>query len=257
MARYLDSRFGKIKPYRNNPRTISDAAFTKLCASIERDPEFMAVRPIVIDENNAILGGNQRQYALLSLGYERVPDEWIRQVTGWTEERKQRFVLVDNSPEGMAGSFDYDIMSENFSPSVMADAGIDFANIDSSVTEESFKTSEEKAEEAPGYGEKDKALQDFKQHREMAREAMEDMTDASYYLGVVFQSESQKREFLEKSGLASDGMFASGLALAESMGIDLQKIEFKFPEARLDRTLVEMAMENDQEPRKGASAEGN
>ena len=140
---------------------------------------------------------------------------------------------------------------------IRADAGIDFANIDSSVTEESFKTSEEKAEEAPGYGEKDKALQDFKQHREMAREALEEMTDASYYLGVVFQSESQKREFLEKSGLASDGMFASGLALAESMGIDLERIEFRFPEARLDRTLVEMAMENDQEPRKGASAVGN
>ena len=255
MARYLDSRFGKIKPYRNNPRTISDAAFTKLCASIERDPEFMVLRPIVIDEDNAILGGNQRQYALLSLGYERVPDEWIRQVSGWTEDRKKRFVLVDNSPEGMAGSFDYDVMLENFSPAVMADAGIDFANLDSGVTEESFKTSEERAEEASGYGEKDKALQDFKKHREEARAALEDMTDASYYLGVVFQSESQKCEFLEKSGLASDGMFISGLALAGLMGIGLEKVEFKFPEARLDRTLAAMAMENGQEPRKGASVE--
>ena len=156
MARYLDSKYGKIKPYKGNPRKISDGSFTKLCASIDRDPEFMQARPIIIDENNAILGGNQRQFAILSLleggwslegeemirlyGWEcvfdgKLPDDWVRRLLkpkgmsaeDW-EVKKQRFVLIDNSPEGMAGEFDYEIMGENFSPDVMADAGIDFAN---------------------------------------------------------------------------------------------------------------------------------
>ena len=255
MGRYLDSRYGKIKPYKNNPRSISDAAFTKLCASIERDPEFMKARPIIIDEENSILGGNQRQFALLSLGYEKVPDEWIRQVTGWSEEKKQRFVLIDNSPEGMAGEFDYDVMGESFSPEVMAAAGIDFSNLDFSVTEETFKTSEEKAEEASGLGEKDPALETFKQHREEAREALEDMTDASYYLCVVFQSREQKEEFLSKVKLPCEGgMFSSGLKLAELMGVEVERKDFRFPEARLDRNLTEMAMENPQNPGDGAGA---
>lgn len=277
MARRLDSRFGKIKPYETNPRTISDAAYTKLCASIERDPEFMLPRPIVIDENNAILGGNQRQYALLSIlekgwsmeaeeilrknGWEcmlegRLPDDWVRQMTrpaGMSDEewaaKKQRFVLIDNSPEGMAGAFDYDIMGEAFSVDVMKDAGIDFANLDTGIQDDAFKSSEEKAEEADNYGEKDPKLQKFIDDREKAREQLEDMTDASYYLCVIFQTTQQKRDFIKAAGLATDGeLFTSGLLLAEKMGIPIEKVDFKFPTARTDKGLSEMAMENEQEP---------
>lgn len=255
MARYLDSRFGKIRPFKGNPRTISDAAFTKLCASIERDPEFMETRPIVIDENNEILGGNQRQFALLELGYEKVPDNWIRQVTGWPLEKKQRFVLIDNSPEGMAGEFDYDVMSDNFSSEVMAAAGIDFANLGEDIQFETGKTAEDKAETSD-YGEKSDKLQQFKEHREKARESLDEMTDSSFYLCVIFQSTEQKRAFIEKAQLVTDGeLFASGLSLADKMGIALDQTEFKFPEAKRDQVLEGMAMENDQEP-VGATGNG-
>ena len=48
----LQTRFGNIKKLGWNPRNISDVAFTNLCESIFRDPDFMVARPIIIDENN-------------------------------------------------------------------------------------------------------------------------------------------------------------------------------------------------------------
>lgn len=256
MAKCLDSKYGKLRPYKNNPRVISDPAFTKLCASIEQDPEFMSVRKIIIDENNEILGGNQRQYALLSLGYERIPDDWVRQVTGWSEEKKRRFVLKDNSPEGMAGDFDYDTMGEFFSPEEMADSGIDFSNLDTEIQEKAEESAEERAEKSE-YGEKNEKLAKFKENREKARESLDEMTDASFYLCLIFQNTEQKRKFIEESGLVTDGeTFASGLALAEKMGIGIERVEYKFPEGKLDKNLVEMAMPNDGDPRKGADAGG-
>lgn len=271
MAKYLDSKFGKVKPYKNNPRVISDAAFTKLCASMNRDPEYMACRPIVIDENNAILGGNQRQYAILSLnetgwsveavrtlkknGWEsvlegRLPDEWVRKAEGWTDEKKLRFVLIDNSPEGMAGEFDYDIMSDNFTPDIMAESGIDFSNLSAEIQNEAEESSEEKAEKSD-YGEKSEKLKNFKENREKARESLDEMTDASCYLCFIFQTTEQKREFLAATDIPTDGeLFASGLELARRLGVAVTRVELKFPEARLDKNLTEMAMPNGQKPQK-------
>jgi hypothetical protein len=286
MAKHLDSRFGKIKPFKTNPRTISDAAFTKLCQSIDRDPEFMVTRPIVIDEDNAILGGNQRQFAILSLneggwsedaverlkdyGWEcvlegRLPDEWVRRMVKpgsmsdeeW-RDKKHRFVLVDNSPEGMAGEFDYAIMQEAFSIDVLKDAGIDFSQLDTGIQDDAFKSAEDKAEESEGYGEKDPKLKKYIADREKSREQLEDMTDATYYLCVIFQTTRQKQDFIKAAGLATDGeMFVSGLALAEKMGIPIERVEFKFPTARTDSRLSEMAMENEQEPTAPQDAGGD
>ena len=66
-----------IKANPRNPRKIADADLDKLKKSIERDPEFMRLRPIVVDENNMVLGGNQRLKAITALGYSDIPDEWV------------------------------------------------------------------------------------------------------------------------------------------------------------------------------------
>ncbi len=110
----LRPNIGDIKGLPNNPRRISDKALRKLEQSIERDPEFMELRPIVVDEQLSILGGNQRYRACLSLGMKTVPESWVRVRRGLSMEKKKRFILVDNAPEGMAGEWDKELLEEGW-----------------------------------------------------------------------------------------------------------------------------------------------
>ena len=56
----------------NNPRTIKDDKFKKLVKSIKDFPEMLEVRPIVVDENMVVLGGNMRTKACISAGLKEV-----------------------------------------------------------------------------------------------------------------------------------------------------------------------------------------
>ena len=107
-------KISKLKTKKDNPRRISPAALDKLAESIKRDPEFMVLRPMVIDEDGTVLGGNQRLKAIQKLGMKEIPDTWVVKAADLTDEQKRRFVLVDNAPGGMAGDWDVDILSEPF-----------------------------------------------------------------------------------------------------------------------------------------------
>lgn len=85
-----------IKPNPDNPRVVKDEAFKKLVKSISEFPKMMALRPMVIDENNIVLGGNMRLRALQELGYEEIPADWVRSAADLTEEEKRRFIVADN-----------------------------------------------------------------------------------------------------------------------------------------------------------------
>jgi len=80
----------------NNPRTITDENLEKLKNSIQSFEEMMDIRPIVIDENNVVLGGNMRIRALTELGYKEIPDTWIKRFEGLSEEKKKEFIAKDN-----------------------------------------------------------------------------------------------------------------------------------------------------------------
>jgi arsenate reductase-like glutaredoxin family protein len=82
-----------IIPNPNNPRTISVSQMEKLEKSIEQFPKMLELRPIVIDENNMVLGGNMRLQALVNLGYKEVP---VVKVSELTEAQKKEFVIKDN-----------------------------------------------------------------------------------------------------------------------------------------------------------------
>ena len=58
----------KLKPNPDNPRTISKDKFKKLVKSIKEFPQMLKIRPIVVDENMIVLGGNMRLQALKKLG---------------------------------------------------------------------------------------------------------------------------------------------------------------------------------------------
>ena len=122
-------KLSTLKPYAHNPRKINSDAMKKLCESIERDPQFMELRPIVIDEDRTILGGNQRFRACQQLGMKEVPASWVKTAIGLTDEQRRRFILVDNAPEGMAGGWDLEILTTEWQMPELGDLGFDLNSI--------------------------------------------------------------------------------------------------------------------------------
>lgn len=111
-----------IKPNPNNPRVIRDDKFEKLRNSIESFPQMMALRPIVVDADNVILGGNMRFRALQDLGYKEIPDEWVKKADELTEEQKREFIIKDNSG---FGSWDWDALANEWDAEQLSEWGLD------------------------------------------------------------------------------------------------------------------------------------
>jgi len=97
-----------------NPRTIAPEAMERLKASIQRDPEFMRLRPIVVDPDGIVIGGNQRLRACAELGIDPLPDGWVVRADSLTDEQRRRFILIDNAPEGMSGAWDFERLAADF-----------------------------------------------------------------------------------------------------------------------------------------------
>lgn len=89
-------KLSKIKPNPNNPRVIKDDKFKKLVKSIKDFPKMMKLRPMVVNSDNIVLGGNMRLKALKELGYKEVPDEWIKSADDLTEDEQRQFIIKDN-----------------------------------------------------------------------------------------------------------------------------------------------------------------
>jgi len=115
-------KLSSIKPNPDNPRVIKDERFQKLKQSIQDFPKMMALRPIVIDDQGMILGGNMRLKALQDLGFKEVPNEWIKQAAELTEEEKQRFIIADNVG---FGDWEWDILSSSWDVDQLAEWGMD------------------------------------------------------------------------------------------------------------------------------------
>jgi hypothetical protein len=108
-----------IKPNEENPRFITDAKFKKLVKSIKDFPEMLEVRPLVIDEDNIVLGGNMRLKALKAAGVFEIP---VKRVIGWTEQQKREFIIKDNVG---FGEWDWDIIANEWNSEQLSDWGLD------------------------------------------------------------------------------------------------------------------------------------
>ena len=119
----------KIKPNDENPRFITDAKFKKLIRSIKEFPEMLETRPLVVDEDFVVLGGNMRLKALKSAGVFEVP---IHQVKGWTDEQKKEFIIKDNLGYG---EWDWDIVANEWDVQKLKDWGMDLPEFPNSVND--------------------------------------------------------------------------------------------------------------------------
>jgi hypothetical protein len=126
----------KIKLNDSNPRTIRDENFEKLCKSIEQFPKMMELRPIIIDQNGVILGGNMRFRALLKLGYKKIPDGWVKIADKLTADEQRRFVIEDNVS---FGDWNWDVLANEWNATELLDWGLEIPHFDA----EDVKTSDE------------------------------------------------------------------------------------------------------------------
>lgn len=108
-----------IKPNTENPRLIKDDKFKKLVKSLQDFPEMAEVRPVVINEDNVILGGNMRFKAMVEAGWKDVP---VTQVKGWTKDQEREFIIKDNVS---GGEWDWDIIANEWSELPLGEWGID------------------------------------------------------------------------------------------------------------------------------------
>ena len=103
----------------NNPRVIKNDKFRKLVRSIQEFPEMLKVRPIVVDEENVVLGGNMRLRACIEAGLKEV---YIINASEFTEQQKKEFVIKDNSS---FGEWDWDLLANEWEIEDLSDWGLD------------------------------------------------------------------------------------------------------------------------------------
>jgi len=111
-----------LKKNPGNPRQIKGDKLDKLKASVGGFQKMMALRPMIVDENNVVLGGNMRLAAIKALGLKEIPDDWVKQVTDLTPDEKAEFVIKDNNS---FGEYDWDAIANEWSEYPLADWGLD------------------------------------------------------------------------------------------------------------------------------------
>jgi len=118
----------KYNPY--NPRTITEENFDKLKQSIKNFTKMLELRPIIIDSNNIVLGGNMRLKACKELGIEEVP---VIRADNFSQEEIKEFIAKDNVGYG---EWDYEALLEQYDLSVLEDYAIDVPNTEIDIDSE-------------------------------------------------------------------------------------------------------------------------
>jgi hypothetical protein len=114
----------QVVPNTSNPRIIKDDKFKKLVKSIKEFPEMLNLRPIVVDKDMVVLGGNMRLKACQAAGLTEVPIIVADQLT---PEQQAEFIIKDNVG---FGEWDWDILANEWDAALMTDWGLDIGGFD-------------------------------------------------------------------------------------------------------------------------------
>ena len=124
-----------IKPNPNNPRVLRDDKFQKLKQSITEFPKMLSLRPMVIDENNVVLGGNMRLRALQELGFTDIEEAWVKRSSDLTEDEKKRFIIADNVA---FGEWDWDTLANDWEVVDLEAWGLDIPQFNQDINLDDF-----------------------------------------------------------------------------------------------------------------------
>ena len=108
-----------VKSNPNNPRIIKDDKFKKLVASIQEFPKMLEIRPIVVNDEMVVLGGNMRLKACIHAGLKEVP---IIKVSDLTEQEQKQFIIKDNVS---GGEWDWNMLANEWDAEELDAWGLD------------------------------------------------------------------------------------------------------------------------------------
>jgi len=111
-------KISEVKLNPNNPRLIKDDKFAKLVQSIKDFPEMLNIRPVVVNQDMVVLGGNMRLKACIDAGMGEIPVI----VTDLSEEQQREFLIKDNVS---GGEWDWDILADNWDDVKLNEWGLD------------------------------------------------------------------------------------------------------------------------------------
>jgi hypothetical protein len=122
-------KISDIKSNPNNPRVIKDEKFEKLCNSIKEFPKMLELRPIVVNDDMVVLGGNMRLKALKHLGLKEAP---IIKASDLTDDQQRQFIIKDNAG---FGEWDWGMLANEWDVNELAEWGIDIPGFDINADE--------------------------------------------------------------------------------------------------------------------------
>lgn len=119
MGKHETVKISEIKLNPNNPRLIKDDKFKKLVKSIQEFPEMLDIRPIVVNSDMIILGGNMRFKACKEAGLKEIP---IIIADNLTEEQQREFLIKDNTS---GGEWDFEMLANEWDVEQLEEWGLD------------------------------------------------------------------------------------------------------------------------------------
>ncbi len=118
-----------IFPNPVNPRIIKDFKFKKLVKSIKEFPEMLKLRPIVVNSEMGILGGNMRYKACKEVGLKEV---YIIKADNLTDNQIEQFIIKDNVG---FGQWDWDMLANQWDTQLLSDWGLDVLELEENFDE--------------------------------------------------------------------------------------------------------------------------
>lgn len=112
-------KIGDVKTNPNNPRTLKDDKFKKLVKSIQEFPEMLEIRPIVVNDDMVVLGGNMRLKACKEAGLKEIH---IIKASNLTEDQQKQFIIKDNVG---FGEWDWDMLANEWNAEELEEWGLD------------------------------------------------------------------------------------------------------------------------------------
>lgn len=127
-------KISEVKSNPNNPRLIKDDKFFKLVDSIKEFPKMLELRPIIVNDDMIVLGGNMRLKACKEAGLKEIP---IIKASELTEDEQRQFIIKDNVGYG---EWDWNMIANEWDSDMLVEWGLDVwkapADIDYSILDE-------------------------------------------------------------------------------------------------------------------------
>ena len=133
----IKAKISDLKVNADNPRYIKDEKFNQLVKSIKELPQMLEIRPIVVNDDMIVLGGNMRLRACQKAGLKEVP---IIKASDLTPAQQQEFIIKDNVG---FGSWDWDVLANEWDTEQLEDWGLELPGFDNNINDVSEFISDE------------------------------------------------------------------------------------------------------------------